>query len=69
MRMALMMAKLYAALRAANVPDATASEAAAEAAEYENRFSKVESDLGVLKWMVGTNLALTVLVLGKLFLR
>ena len=28
-------------------------------AAYDNRFSKVESDLIVLKWMVGFNLAAT----------
>jgi hypothetical protein len=30
--------------------------------------SKVEGDLGTLKWMVGTNIALTLMVIGKLFL-
>lgn len=72
--MAVMMARLYAALRAANVPDQTAREAAEEAAGYEDRFDrvearigKIETDLAVLKWMTATNIALTVLVLGKLF--
>lgn len=64
--MSLMMAKLYAALNAAKVPDDIAREAAEEAAGYENRFAKVETDLAVLKWMVGTNIVLTLAVLGKL---
>ncbi len=29
---------------------------------------KVETELAVLKWMVGANIALTVLVLGKLLI-
>ena len=37
--MAVMMAKLYQALRAANVSDDAAREAAEEAAAHENRFT------------------------------
>jgi hypothetical protein len=37
-------------------------------AGYENRFAKLESDMTVLKWMVGTNIALTLGVFGRLFL-
>lgn len=65
--MTIMMAKLYAALRAGNVPENDAREAAEEAADYENRFAKIETELGILKWMLGSNLALTFLVLGRLF--
>jgi hypothetical protein len=36
-------------------------------ASYENRFARMESDLTVLKWMVGFNLAMTVAVLWKVF--
>jgi len=32
-----------------------------------NCLSSVERDLTVLKWMVGTNVALTLLVLGKVW--
>ena len=66
--MPLMMAKLYEALRAANVPDDAARDAAVEAAGYENRLSRLEADMTLLKWMVGFNLAITVTVAGKLFL-
>jgi hypothetical protein len=48
----------------------TTEERAAKAAEaiagYENRFNKVETDLTLLKWMVGFNLAVSVAVLFKL---
>jgi hypothetical protein len=42
--MAVMMAKLYQALRAANVSDDAAREAAEEAASHENRFAKIEAE-------------------------
>jgi hypothetical protein len=32
-------------------------------AGYENRFARIETDLTVLKWMVGFNLAATVGIL------
>ncbi len=66
--MAIMMAKLYAALRAGDVPDDKAAAAAEEVAAYENRFAKMESDLNLLKWMVGFDLAMTLAIVGKLFL-
>jgi hypothetical protein len=47
-------------------PDA-ARKAAEEVAGYENRISKVEADLATLKWMVGVNIGLTLLVVGKSF--
>ena len=69
--MALMMGKLYAALRVANVPDDTAREAAEEIAGYENHFGKIENELtairgqvGLLKWMAGANTAMILAVLG-----
>lgn len=64
--MAVMMAKLYQALRAANVADDTAREAAEEAASHENRFAKIEADLLLLKWMVGFNLVLSITIASKL---
>lgn len=42
-----------------------AKKAAEEVAEYERRVGSIERDLTVLKWMVGTNVALTLFVLGK----
>ena len=35
--------------------------------DYENRFARIESDLAVVKWMIGFNLAMTVAVLWKVF--
>jgi hypothetical protein len=73
--MAIMMGKLYTALRSANVPDREAIEAAEEVAVYDNRLSlfelrltKIEGSLNLLRWMVGFNLAMTVAVLFKLFI-
>ena len=33
---------------------------------YETRISKIESDINLLKWMVGFNLAATMALLWKL---
>jgi hypothetical protein len=60
--------KLYDALRAANVPDDKARAAAVEAASFEDRLNRVEADLTLLKWMVGFNLAMTVILVAKAFL-
>jgi hypothetical protein len=67
--MALMMEKLYDALRAGNVPDDKARAAAVEAATDDARLAKVESRMDLLTWMVGFNLALTVTIAVKIFLR
>jgi hypothetical protein len=64
--LALMMGRLYDALRAGSIPDDKAREAAEEVAGYESRLSSVEARLAVLTWMVGTNIVLTVGVLGVL---
>ena len=60
--MALMLAKLYTALREAGVDDVKAREAAEEVASFENQAS-----LTILKWMVGFNLVLTIAIIGMLF--
>lgn len=62
--MAMMLGKLYAALREADVSDEKAREAAEEGAQYEGRAAKIESDLGILKWMVGSNVAITLVILA-----
>jgi len=66
--MPIMLEKLYDALRAANVPDDKARAAAVEVAEFKDAIAAMRTDLAVLKGMVGINLALTLIVLGKLFL-
>jgi hypothetical protein len=58
--MALMLGRLYDALRAANVPDDKARDAAEEVANYEGELTKlrlevgeVKADVRLLKWMAG----------------
>ncbi len=65
--MPLQLGALRKALRAAGAPEEDAEKAAEELAGYENRFTKVEADLLVLKWMAGFNIALTVAVLFRVF--
>lgn len=55
--MAMMMGSLYDALVSANVPEDKARKAAEEVATFETRFAKIDTDLTVLKWMVGAILA------------
>jgi hypothetical protein len=65
--MAIMLSKTYDALIAAGAPDDKARAAAEELAGYESRFVKIETDLAVLKWMVGVNLAASLSIVIKLF--
>jgi hypothetical protein len=66
--MALRMGALYDALRhATGITEEDARRAAEEVAGYESRIARIEADLVLLKWMVGTNLALTLIVLGLIF--
>ena len=60
--MALMLGKLYDALKAANIPDDQARAAAEEVATYE----QVKSDTRLLKWMMGVLIAL---VLGVFWMQ
>jgi glucokinase len=64
--MSLMITEVYDALRSANVPEDAAKKAAAAVATYEPQLADIRSDLRLLKWMVGTNAALSVVVLGAL---
>ena len=52
-----MIPELYEALIDAGASEEKAREAAKAIAEYEDRFSKIDSDLRILKWMVGAILA------------
>ncbi len=65
--MAVMLSKTYDALIAAGAPDDKARAAAEELAGYESRFNKIETDLAVLKWMVGVNLAASLSLVIKAF--
>ena len=63
--MALLLGKVYQALRMAEgVSDETAREAAEELAGYDARLAAVESQLRLLTWMVGTNIVFTFIILG-----
>jgi hypothetical protein len=66
--MPLMLGKLHDALVQAGADEVRAREASEEVAEYENRLAHVESDLTLLKWMVGFNLAMSIAILLRLFL-
>ena len=55
--MALMLGKLYDALRAGGGPDDKAREAAEEVATYEKDLAEIKSDVRLLKWITGTTLA------------
>ena len=64
--MALRLGALQDALLNAGATEDLARKAAEEVAAYERQLADVRTDLLVLKWMVGTNVALTLGVLGKL---
>jgi hypothetical protein len=65
--MATMLGNIYAALVEAGASEEKAQKAAEELANYDSRFSRIEGELLLLKWMSGTTLALVVAVLLKLF--
>lgn len=43
-----------------------ARKASEEVADYHDRLGRIERDVNLLKWMVGTNVALTLMVLGAI---
>jgi hypothetical protein len=62
--MPIMMQKLYSALRRANVPEDEAAAAAIEAASYENRLASVEATLRLHTWILSSNTAGILILLG-----
>ena len=64
--MTTMITELYDALKDAGAAEDKARKAAETVAAYENRFSRIETDLTVLKWMAGFNLAATLGILMML---
>jgi len=71
--MTTMIAEVYDALLAAGSPEDKARKAAEAIAAYENRFAamdqrftKIEGDLSLVKWMLGFNLAATISVIFML---
>ena len=62
--MTTMIAEVYEALIEAGASQEKAKKAAESIASYESRFNKVESDLLLIKWMVGFNLAFSIAMLS-----
>lgn len=65
--MSTMISEVYDALKEAGASEEKARKAAEALASYENRFNRIESELAVMKWMLGFNLAMTVAILWKVF--
>jgi hypothetical protein len=65
--MALQLGALRDALLDAGASEDKARRAAEELAGYESRLAAIDGRLSVLTWMAGTNIALTIAVLFKLF--
>jgi hypothetical protein len=70
-----MISEVYDAFLAAGTPEDKARKAAETLANYDDRFSrldgailKVQSELVLLRWMVGFAIAMHVAILTRLFL-
>jgi hypothetical protein len=66
--MTTMIAEVYDAFLAAGTPEDKARAAARAIADYESRFSRIEADLLLLKWMTGAVMAGVVSLLIKAFM-
>jgi hypothetical protein len=71
--MSTMITEVYDAFKAAGVDDEKARKAAEAVASYENKFHDMKAEFqelkasqNLLKWMVGSNIVLTIGILGKL---
>ena len=65
--MSTMVVEIYDALIEAGASEGKSRAAATAVADYEKRFNKVESDLLVIKWMVGIVIAGVVSLVMKAF--
>ena len=63
-----MISEVYDAFIAAGAPEEKARKAAGSIANYENRFSRIEAGLLVLKWMTGTILGGVAALVVKTFM-
>jgi hypothetical protein len=66
--MAVMLSRTYDALIAAGAPEDKARAAAEKLAGYESRFAKIETDLAVIKWMLGIVVAGVASLVVKAFI-
>ena len=58
--------EIYEALKEANVSEDKAIKAAESVASFDAKFAKIETELTLLKWMVGTNIGISLAALWKL---
>jgi hypothetical protein len=65
--MTTMIAEVYEAFRSAGAEDDKARAAASAIAEYNRDIGEIKSNLALLKWMVGFNLAFTLAVVWRVF--
>ena len=72
--MALMVGSLYDALKSAGVEDDKARKAAEEVAGFDSQIGRIDNKVtaldgrvNLLQWMIGTNLAMTVAILWRVF--
>jgi hypothetical protein len=63
-----MISEVYDAFVSAGAPEEKARRAAEALTVCESRFSKLENDMAVIKWMLGFVIALLAAVALKLFL-
>jgi hypothetical protein len=66
--MSIMISEVYDAFVSAGAPEEKARRATEALTVYESRFSKLENDMAVIKWMLGFVIALLSAVALKLFL-
>lgn len=65
--MSMMISEVYEAFIAAGAPEDKAKKASEAIANYESRFNRIDTQLILVKWMVGFNLAFTMAIIYKLF--
>ena len=65
--MSTMITVIYEAFVDAGASESKAKAAAEALANYESRFSKLDANLLLVKWMIGFNLAFTMAILWKVF--
>jgi hypothetical protein len=65
--MALMLAELYDALKDAGATEDHARKAAEAVAAFDDRLQRVERRLDVLTYMVGTNITISLFIVGLLW--
>jgi hypothetical protein len=60
-----MQAEVYAAFRAIDVPEDKAVKAAEALSRRDDDVAALKSDVALLKWMTGTGIGLTLILLGS----